>query len=101
MWIGELRTGLPVDPLCDLPKVLWGNEAILTHCSMKPLLILGSDLIFARLQGRPYPQIGSKLLRRFLVIRKNFDRCTLWVLEMAAPILWTPGKMRPFCRKSH
>ena len=21
--------------------------------------------------------------------------------EMAAPILWTPGKMRPFCRKSH
>ena len=21
--------------------------------------------------------------------------------EMAAPILWTPGKIRPFCRKSH
>ena len=21
--------------------------------------------------------------------------------EMAATILWTPGKMRPFCRKSH
>ena len=21
--------------------------------------------------------------------------------EMAAPILWTPGKMRPFCRKNH
>ena len=21
--------------------------------------------------------------------------------EMAAPILWTPGKMRSFCRKSH
>ena len=21
--------------------------------------------------------------------------------EMAAPILWAPGKMRPFCRKSH
>ena len=21
--------------------------------------------------------------------------------EMAAPILWTPGKKRPFCRKSH
>ena len=21
--------------------------------------------------------------------------------EMAAPILWTPGKMRPFCRKTH
>ena len=20
---------------------------------------------------------------------------------MAAPILWTPGKMRPFCRKNH
>ena len=21
--------------------------------------------------------------------------------EMAAPILWTPGKMRSFCRKNH
>ena len=21
--------------------------------------------------------------------------------EMAAPILWAPGKMRPFCRKNH
>ena len=21
--------------------------------------------------------------------------------EMAAPILWTPGKMRSFCRKTH
>ena len=21
--------------------------------------------------------------------------------EMAAPILWMPGKMRPFCRKNH
>ena len=21
--------------------------------------------------------------------------------EMAAPILWTPGKKRPFCRKNH
>ena len=21
--------------------------------------------------------------------------------EMAAPILWTPGNMRPFCRKNH
>ena len=21
--------------------------------------------------------------------------------EMAAPILWTPGKLRPFCRKNH
>ena len=21
--------------------------------------------------------------------------------ELAAPILWTPGKMRPFCRQNH
>ena len=21
--------------------------------------------------------------------------------EMAAPVLWTPGKMRPFCRKNN
>ena len=34
------------------------------------------------------------LLRVVFLVRRG-------PLGMAAPILWTPGKMRPFCRKNH
>ena len=39
------------------------------------------------------------LLRKILVSVKFLS--AILGLEMAAPILWTPGKMRPFCRKNH
>ena len=39
------------------------------------------------------------MLRKILVSVKFLS--AILGPEMAAPILWTPGKMRPFCRKSH
>ena len=44
-------------------------------------------------------QNNKKFIREILVSIK----CLSAILgpEMAAPILWTPGKMRPFCRKNH
>ena len=38
-------------------------------------------------------------LRKILVSVKFVS--AILGLEMAAPILWTPGKMRSFCRKTH
>ena len=58
----------------------------------KPLLFSGVSLAFFQ---------KSKGWR----IRENLVsvKCLSAILgpEMGAPILWTPGKMRPFCRKSH
>ena len=39
-------------------------------------------------------------LKKILLVSVDFLSAVLGP-EMAAPILWAPGKMRPFCRKSH
>ena len=39
----------------------------------------------------------SRFIRKILVSVKFVS--AILGPEMAAPILWTPGKMRPFCRK--
>ena len=43
---------------------------------------------------------GTFLFRKILLVSVKFVSAILGP-EMAAPILWTPGKMRPFCRKNH
>ena len=47
-------------------------------------------------------QKWNKLLTiiRKIVVSVKFVSAILGP-EMAAPILWTPGKMRSFCRKTH
>ena len=57
------------------------------------------------LQGTRVAQGAGKGLLRFPSIRKilvsvKFVSAILGP-EMGAPILWTPGKMRSFCRKTH
>ena len=46
-----------------------------------------------------FPRLKVKI-RKNPRVRKNFVSAILGP-EMAAPILWTPGKMRSFCRKTH
>ena len=43
--------------------------------------------------------IGDDYFRKILVSVKFVS--AILGPEMAAPILWTPGKMRSFCRKTH
>ena len=57
---------------------------------------LAKDQSFAH---GPRTQRLHPILRKILVSVK-FVSASLGP-EMAAPILWTPGKMRPFCRKNH
>ena len=40
------------------------------------------------------------IFRKILLVSVKFVSAILGP-EMAAPILWTPGKMRSFCRKNH
>ena len=47
----------------------------------------------------PKPKLKNQGIRKILVSVKFLS--AILGPEMAAPILWTPGKMRPFCRKSH
>ena len=46
----------------------------------------------------PVQGLGLSLIRKILVSVKFLS--AILGPEMAAPILWTPGKMRPFCRKN-
>ena len=43
---------------------------------------------------------GKKPLSRKILVSVKFASAILGP-EMAAPILWTPGKMRSFCRKTY
>ena len=45
------------------------------------------------------PSRTKKTIRKILVSVKILS--AILGPEMAAPILWTPGKKRPFCRKNH
>ena len=40
------------------------------------------------------------MFRKILLVSVKFVSAILGP-EMGAPILWTPGKMRSFCRKTH
>ena len=50
-------------------------------------------------QGRG-AYIAGPNFRKILLVSVKFLSAILWP-EMGAPILWTPGKMRSFCRKNH
>ena len=45
-------------------------------------------------------KIASLAIFRKILVSVKFVSAILGP-EMAAPILWTPGKMRSFCRKTH
>ena len=44
--------------------------------------------------------VANRFLIRKILVSVKFVSAILGP-EMAAPILWAPGKMRPFCRKNH
>ena len=46
------------------------------------------------------PLCAAPRIRKILLVSVKFVSAILGP-EMAAPILWTPGKMRSFCRKTH
>ena len=47
-----------------------------------------------------FPCQDGQKIRQILLVSVKFVSATLGP-ETAAPILWTPGKMRSFCRKNH
>ena len=58
--------------------------------SLRPKMHSNTKLLFS----------GVPKIRKILLVSVKFLSATLGP-EMAAPILWTPGKMRPLCRKNH
>ena len=79
----------------EWPTLIFPSLACSLHLQALRLIDTWSNKIKSRLDVRT----GSNF-RKILLVSVKFVSAILGP-ETAAPILWTPGKMRSFCRKTY
>ena len=71
-----------------------------TRCSLSKAGNLWLEMVIKLLQEALFTLLSPQQIIRKILVSVKFVSAILGP-EMGAPILWTPGKMRSFCRKNH